>query len=72
MIKTHELSRVGFLMPVNSFLLMVGCFLDIISAILLIAPVVVPMAMAPGIDIEPIHLGIVFIIILEIRYLTRP
>ena len=60
------------LIAVNIFLLIVGCFMDIISAILIIAPLLVPMAMAPGIDIDPIHLGIVFIVNLEIGYLTPP
>ena len=72
LIKDLELSRFGFLVAVNIFLLIVGCFMDIISAILIIAPLLVPMAMAPGIDIDPVHLGIVFIVNLEIGYLTPP
>ena len=72
LIKEMELSRFGFLIALNIFLLLVGCFMDIISAILIIAPLIVPMAMAPGIDIDPIHLGIVFIVNLAIGYLTPP
>ena len=52
------------------FLLIVGCFMDIISAILIIAPLIVPIAVA--LDIDAIHLGIVFIVNLEIGYLTPP
>ena len=44
--------------------------MDIMSAILIVAPVVAPMAMELGID--PIHLGIIFIVNLEIGYLTPP
>ncbi len=71
-IKHLGLGRLGFLLALNIFLLVVGCFMDIISAILIIAPLVVPMAMAPGIEIDPIHLGIIFIVNLEIGYLTPP
>jgi C4-dicarboxylate transporter DctM subunit len=72
LIKEMELSRIGFLVVLNVFLLLVGCFMDIISAILIIAPLIVPMAAAPGIEIDPVHLGIVFIVNLEIGYLTPP
>jgi len=72
LIREMELSRMGFLVVLNIFLLLVGCFMDIISAILIIAPLIVPMAAAPGIEIDPVHLGIVFIVNLEIGYLTPP
>jgi C4-dicarboxylate transporter DctM subunit len=70
--QTLELSRAGFLVALNLFLLLVGCFMDIISAILIVAPLVLPMAMAPGVEIDPIHLGIIFIVNLEVGYLTPP
>ena len=69
-IRDMELSRIGFLAALNVFLLIVGCFMDIISAILIIAPLIVPIAVA--LDIDAIHLGIVFIVNLEIGYLTPP
>jgi C4-dicarboxylate transporter DctM subunit len=69
-IRTLELSRTTFLIVVNIFLLGVGCFMDIMSAILIIAPMLAPMAMAMGID--PIHMGIIFIVNLEIGYCTPP
>lgn len=72
MIEAMGLGRIGFLLALNLFLLLVGCFMDIISAILILAPLVVPMAMAPGIEIDPVHLGIIFIVNLEIGYLTPP
>jgi len=65
-----ELNRTTFLLMVNLFLLVVGCFMDIMSAILIIAPMLAPMAMAMGID--PIHMGIIFIVNLEIGYCTPP
>jgi C4-dicarboxylate transporter, DctM subunit len=72
LIRDMELTRIEFLVVLNIFLLLVGCFMDIISAILIIAPLIVPMAAAPGIEIDPVHLGIVFIVNLEIGYLTPP
>jgi C4-dicarboxylate transporter DctM subunit len=65
-----ELNRVTFLLIVNIFLLIVGCFMDIMSAILILAPMLAPMSMAMGID--PIHMGIIFIVNLEIGYCTPP
>jgi C4-dicarboxylate transporter DctM subunit len=65
-----DLDRAMFLIVVNLLLLVVGCFMDIMSAILIIAPMLAPMAMAMG--IHPIHMGIIFIVNLEIGYLTPP
>jgi TRAP-type C4-dicarboxylate transport system permease large subunit len=67
-----HLSKAAFLIALNIFLLILGCFMDIISAILIVVPLLVPMATAPGIDIDPVHLGIIFIVNLEIGYLTPP
>lgn len=63
-------SKVGFLISVNILLLIVGCFMDIMSAILVLAPILTPMAIHYGID--PIHFGIIMIVNLEIGYLTPP
>jgi C4-dicarboxylate transporter DctM subunit len=65
-----ELTPVSFLLIVNFFLLGVGALMDSISAILIIAPLLVPIAIQLGID--PVHLGVVFIVNLEIGYLTPP
>jgi tripartite ATP-independent transporter DctM subunit len=59
-----------FLLALNAFLLVVGCLIDIFSAIVVVAPLVVPAALAFGID--PVHLGIVFLANLELGYLTPP
>ncbi|MCC7073280.1 MAG: TRAP transporter large permease subunit [Deltaproteobacteria bacterium] len=64
------LERAAFLVVVNVLLLVVGCFMDIMSAILIIAPMLAPMALA--MQIHPIHMAIVFIVNLEIGYLTPP
>jgi C4-dicarboxylate transporter DctM subunit len=69
-LKAQDLSRNGFLILVNLLLLVVGCFMDIMSAILILAPMLAPMAAAVGIN--PIHMGIIFIVNLEIGYLTPP
>ena len=63
-------SKVSFLLAVNVLLLIVGCFMDIMSAILVLAPILTPMAVHYGID--PIHFGIIMIVNLEIGYLTPP
>lgn len=69
-IQSMELSVVGFLLAVNVFLLLVGALMDSISAILIIAPLLTPIAYQLGID--PVHLGVIFIVNLEIGYLTPP
>lgn len=63
-------SPLGFLIGVNILLLIVGCFMDIMSAILVLAPLLAPMAVHFGIN--PIHFGILMIVNLEIGYLTPP
>ena len=63
-------SRAGFLIGMNLFLLAVGCVMDIGSAILILAPILQPVAAAQGID--PVHLGVVMVVNLEIGYLTPP
>lgn len=59
-----------FLLLVNLFLLALGCVMDIISAILIVAPLLAPIAMSYG--IHPLHFGIMFIVNLELGYLTPP
>ena len=59
-----------FLLMLNLFLLIVGCLMDIFSAIVVVVPLIVPLGEAFGID--PVHLGIVFLANLELGYLTPP
>jgi tripartite ATP-independent transporter DctM subunit len=63
-------SRWVFLLTLNAFLLVVGCLMDIFSAIVVVVPLIVPVAMAFGID--PVHLGIIFLANMELGYLTPP
>ncbi|MBN2451207.1 MAG: TRAP transporter large permease subunit [Lentisphaeria bacterium] len=59
-----------FLLVLNLFLLIVGCLMDIFSAIIVVVPLLAPMGEAFGID--PVHLGIIFLANLELGYLTPP
>jgi tripartite ATP-independent transporter DctM subunit len=63
-------SKYVFLLLLNLSLLVVGCLMDIFSAILIVLPLVLPLGQAYGID--PVHLGIIFITNLEVGFLTPP
>jgi len=63
-------SRIGLLLLMNVFLILVGCMMDIFSAILVVVPLIMPLAAKFGID--PVHLGIVFLTNLGIGYNTPP
>ena len=63
-------SKLAFLLAVNLALLLVGCLIDVISAILLLGPILFVAAQAYG--ISPVHFGIIMIINLEIGLLTPP
>ncbi len=62
--------KIGFLFVLNLFLIIVGCMMDIFSAILVVVPLIVPLAHRFGID--PVHLGIIFLANLGIGYNTPP
>src|SRR5262245_50974778 len=59
-----------FLLILNVLLLVVGCLMDIFSAIVVVVPLIIPAATQFGID--PYHLGIIFLLNLEIGYLLPP
>jgi tripartite ATP-independent transporter DctM subunit len=63
-------SRFLFLLLVNLFLVVVGAIMDIYSAIVVVVPLLTPVAAAFGID--PIHLGIMFLTNLQLGYLMPP
>lgn len=69
-ISRHIHSPLTFLMLLNVFLLIVGALMDIFSAIIVIAPLVIPIA--ESYQIPMLHLGILFLTNLEIGYLTPP
>lgn len=62
-------SKFAFLILLNAFLLVVN-MVEIFSAIIIVVPLIVPVAVRYGID--PVHLGILFLINLEIGYMTPP
>jgi C4-dicarboxylate transporter DctM subunit len=68
--KSYISSKYTFLLLLNLFLLVVGCLMDIFSALIVVVPLIVPVAM--GFEINPVHLGIIFLTNLEIGYLTPP
>jgi C4-dicarboxylate transporter DctM subunit len=69
-VKSTVHSPLVFLLAVNIFLLIVGCLMDIFSAIVVVVPILLPIGAAYGID--PVHLGIIFLANLELGYLTPP
>ena len=66
----HIASKYVFLLILNLVLIVVGCLMDIFSAIIVVVPLIIPIARHFGID--PVHLGIIFIANLELGYLTPP
>ena len=69
-VKSTITSPLVFLFLLNLFLLIVGCLMDIFSAIVVVVPLIAPMGEAFGID--PVHLGIIFLANMELGYLTPP
>ena len=69
-IQSHVESPWVFLLTLNALLLLVGTLMDIFSAIVVVVPLITPMAAAYG--IEPVHLAIIFLANLELGYLTPP
>ncbi len=63
-------SPLAFLLALNLFLIIVGCLMDIFSAIIVVVPLIVPLGVAFG--IHPVHLGIVFLANLQLGYITPP
>ncbi|MBN2536532.1 MAG: TRAP transporter large permease subunit [Spirochaetales bacterium] len=59
-----------FLILLNIGLLITGCFLDIFSAIFVVAPLIIPLGVVY--EIHPVHLGIIFLANLQLGYLTPP
>jgi tripartite ATP-independent transporter DctM subunit len=69
-VNTYITSDWAFLLILNGLLIVVGCLLDIFSAIIVVVPLLIPIAKKFGID--PTHLGIIFLVNLEIGYLHPP
>lgn len=69
-VKLHVVDKFSFLLLLNLFLLVLGAILDIFSAVVIVVPLIVPIAVSYG--IHPIHLGIIFLANMQIGYLTPP
>lgn len=65
-----DLAKWAFLLVVNILLLVTGCFMETSSAILILAPILLPVATALGVD--PIHFGVIMVMNLEIGMITPP
>jgi C4-dicarboxylate transporter DctM subunit len=70
LIREYISSKYTFLLLLNVFLLIVGSMLDIFSALVLVVPLIIPIAEAYGVDL--VHLGIIFLTNLQIGYCTPP
>lgn len=69
-VKEHVSSQLTFLLLLNLFLLALGAILDIFSALVLVVPLILPVAIGFGVD--PLHLGIIFLANMQLGYLTPP
>ena len=69
-ILSHIENKYLFLLVINIFLLLVGCVMDIVSAIIVISPILAVALQQMGID--PIHYGIMMIVNIEFGFLTFP
>jgi len=66
----HVHSKIVFLLAINVILLLVGTVMDIFSAIVVVLPLLAPIAEKYGVD--PYHLGVIFLLNLEVGYLHPP
>ncbi|MDQ2697057.1 MAG: TRAP transporter large permease subunit [Pseudomonadota bacterium] len=69
-IREYVSDRLTFLLLLNAFLLLLGAILDIFSALVIMVPLLLPVAVGYGID--PLHLGIIFLANMQIGYFTPP
>ncbi|MFZ0483410.1 MAG: TRAP transporter large permease subunit [Desulfobacterales bacterium] len=70
LIQAHVSNKIVFLILLNILLLILGAILDIFSALVIMIPIILPVAVNYGID--PIHLGIIFLANMQIGYFTPP
>lgn len=69
-VQQHITSKWTFLILLNIFLLVLGAMLDIFSALVIVVPLILPIAAGYGID--PVHLGMIFLANMQIGYSTPP
>jgi tripartite ATP-independent transporter DctM subunit len=70
LIRAHVADKIVFLILLNLLLLLLGAILDIFSALVIMVPLILPVAASYGID--PVHLGIIFLANMQIGYFTPP
>ena len=70
LIQAHVTNKIVFLILLNILLLILGAILDIFSALVIMIPIILPVAVNYGID--PVHLGIIFLANMQIGYFTPP
>ena len=69
-VQQHIDEKLTFLILLNLFLLVLGMMLDIFSAIVIVVPIILPIAVGYG--IHPVHLGIIFLANMQLGYFTPP
>jgi tripartite ATP-independent transporter DctM subunit len=69
-VTAHVSSQLTFLILLNVFLLLLGTMLDVFSALVIVVPLLLPLAQ--GFGVHPVHLGIVFLANMQIGYCTPP
>lgn len=69
-IHEHVDNKLTFLILLNIFLLFLGMMLDIFSALVIVVPIILPIAVGYG--IHPLHLGIIFLANMQLGYFTPP
>jgi tripartite ATP-independent transporter DctM subunit len=69
-VRDHISTPAVFLLALNGLLILVGCLVDIFSAIVILAPLIAPMGALFG--VHPVHLGVIFLANLELGFLTPP
>jgi tripartite ATP-independent transporter DctM subunit len=69
-ITSHIHSKILFLLLLNVFLLLVGCLMDIYSAIFIVSPLLMPICESFG--IHPVHTAVIFLTNLQLGFLTPP
>lgn len=70
LIREHIDSALTFLLLLNILLLVLGAMLDIFSALVIVVPLILPVAVGYG--VHPVHLGIIFLANMQIGYFTPP
>jgi len=69
-VRTYIHGKLTFLIALNLFLLVLGTMLDIFSALVIVVPMILPVALGYG--VHPVHLGIIFLANMQIGYITPP